>query len=147
MEAAVGCGWWDTDTAALLLSMITVGPVGAAFAAIARLLKEGADSDVIVGTTTATAAFKVAQEWIDSGVPPEEVGGWLRTGCWNPTTARAMADAGLRPWRLLDDTGAPQHWVEVDTPDSQCLPLARAVAEEFVTVDMAVARVTRRRAS
>jgi hypothetical protein len=71
------------------------------------------------------------------------VADWVLESDHSPSDGRRWSAA----WRLLDDTGAPGHWVEVDTPDGQWLLLARAVAEEFVTVDMAVAQVTRRRSS
>lgn len=138
MEAAVGCGWWETDTASLVLSFLSVGPAAEVFTAIARLLREGQDPDVVVGTWTATAAFAVAEEWLAAGIEADQVAWWLRTGCWKPAAARALTDAGLRPWRLLDDDSRPLHWIDVPTPNGEKVPLARAVAEEFVTVDAAV---------
>jgi hypothetical protein len=138
MEAAVGCGWWETDTAGPVLSLVSTGPPATVLTSIAQLLREGHDPDIIVGTGSANAAFAVAQEWLDAGIDPDQVAWWLRTGCWKPATARALSDAGLRPWRLLDDDGRPLHWTDVPTPDGEHMPLARAVAEEFVTVETAV---------
>jgi hypothetical protein len=137
MEAAVGCGWWETDTAALVVGLMSVGPVVAVFAAIAQLLRDGHDYEVLVGDMTARAAFAVGQEWIDAGIDPSEVQGWLRAGCWKPTVARAFADAGFRPTHLLGED-RPLHWVDVPTPDGEQVPLLRAVAEEFVTVETAI---------
>jgi hypothetical protein len=108
------------------------------FAAISQLLRDGHDHEVLVGGTTARAAFAVGQEWIDAGIEASEVQAWLRAGCWKPAVARTMADAGLRPDHLLGDDNRPLHWVDVPTPDGQPIPLARAVAEEFVTVETAM---------
>jgi hypothetical protein len=142
MEAAVGCGWWETDTAALVLGFLSVGPTATVLTAIARLLRDGQDPDVIVGARTAHAAFAVAQEWLDADIDADQVARWLRAGCWKPTTARALTDAGLRPRRLLDDDGRPLHWIDIPTPDGERVPLARAVAEEFMAVETAIQIVT-----
>lgn len=138
MEAAIGCGWWETDTAGLLLGFLSVGPPATVFTAIARLLRDGQDPDIVVGAGTANAAFAVAEEWLDAGIEADQVAWWLRAGCWKPAAARALTDAGLRPWRLLDDDGRPLHWIDVPTPDGEPVPLARAVTEEFVAVEAAV---------
>jgi hypothetical protein len=50
-----------------------------------------------------------------------------------------MVDRGLRPGRLLDGDGRPLHLVEV--PNGEEMPLARAVAEEFVSAGDAVVHV------
>jgi hypothetical protein len=138
MEAAVGCGWWETDTTGLVLGFVSAGPSAAVFTAIAQVLREGHDPDVVVGGTSADAAFAVALEWLEAGIEADHVAGWLRTGCWKPVAARALTDAGLRPWRLLDDHGQPLHWINVPTPHGEQMPVARAVAEEFVVVETAV---------
>jgi hypothetical protein len=138
MEAAVGCGWWETDTAALVLGFLSAGPAAAVFTAIAQLLREGQDPDVLVGAGNANAAFGVTEEWLEAGIDADQVAWWLRSGCWKPAAARTLTDAGLRPWRLLDDDGRPLHWIDVPTPDGEQVPLARAVAEEFVAVETAV---------
>jgi hypothetical protein len=146
MEAALGCGWWETDAAALVTGLLAAGPVAAVFTAIAQLLRDGEDCEVVVGAMTAGAAFAVAQEWIDADVDPSEVEGWLRAGCWEPTVAKALADAGIRTAWLLGDHGRPLHWVDVPTPDGARVPLARAVTEEFVAVEAAVRIVIGRKA-
>jgi hypothetical protein len=138
MEAAVGCGWWETDTAGLVLGFLSVGPTVVVFTAIAGLLRDGQDPDVVVGAGTANAAFAVAEEWLDADIEADQVAWWLRAGCWKPAAARALTDAGLRPWRLLDDDGRPLHWIDIPTPNGEQVPLARAVAEEFVAVETAV---------
>jgi hypothetical protein len=143
MEAAIGCGWWETDLASMVLAAVTAGPLMGVFTAIAQVLREGGDPDIVVGATNAEAAFGVAQEWVDAGIDPVGVVGWLRAGCWKPTAARAMTDAGLRPWRLLNQTGSPLHWVEITTAAIEQIPLARAVAEEFLSIDQAVKVVIR----
>jgi hypothetical protein len=113
------------------------------FTAIAQVLREGHDPDIVVGATNAEAAFAVAQEWVDAGIDPIGVVGWLRAGCWKPTAARAMTDAGLRPWRLLNQAGAPRHWIEITTAAIEQIPLARAVAEEFLSTEQAIQIVVR----
>lgn len=145
MEAAIGCGWWETDTAAFVTGLVAAGPVATVFTSIAHLLRNGEDPEVVVGATTADAAFAVACEWVDAGIDPGEVQGWLRAGCWKPTVAKALTDAGLGPEQLLDDCGKPRHWIEIPTPDGQQVPLARAVAEEFVAVQNAIPIVTGRK--
>jgi hypothetical protein len=142
MEAAVGCGWWETDTAGLVLGLLSTGQTAMVFITIAQLLSDGHDPEVIVGAHSADAAFAVAQEWLDAGVDADQVASWLRTGCWKPAAARALTDAGVRPSGLLDGDGRPWLWIDVPTPDDERVPLARAVAEEFVTVDTAVQIVT-----
>jgi hypothetical protein len=146
MEAAVGCGWWETDSAALMTGFFAAGPVAAVLTVIAQLLRDGEDCEVVVGTTTAGAAFAVAQEWIEAGIDPSEVKGWLRAGCWKPTVARALTDAGLRAACLLGDDGRPLHWIDIPTPDGARVPLAQAVTEEFVAVEAAVSIVIGHRA-
>ena len=144
IEAAIGCGWWETETADLVMAVTAAGPIAVAFTAIAGVLRDGQDPDVVVGNTSAKAAFSVAGEWLDAGIAADQVAWWLRAGCWRPTAARALVDVGLRPWRLLDESRQPRHWVAVNTPDDQRLPLARAVAEQFMTAEDAVQVVTRR---
>jgi hypothetical protein len=138
-EAALGCDWWETETAGLILGLLATGPAATVFLAIAQLLCEGGDPDVIVGGPSARAALAVALEWLDAGVEPDDVATWLRAGCWKPAAARAMADGGVQPDRLLKDDDQPLHWVDIPTAGSERVPLARAVAEEFVTVEAAVA--------
>jgi hypothetical protein len=130
--------WWETDVYDLVTEVADAGTVMVVLTGIARMLRDGADVDVVVGDTTATAAFAVAREWLDAGIEATDVVGWLLAGCWKPAAARAMADAGLAPTQLLDDNGQPMHLLDVATADGQPLPLARAVAEEFVAVDSAL---------
>ena len=96
-----------------------------------------------VDATTAEGTFAIAQDWLDAGIDATEVVGWLRAGCWKPITARAMTDAGLRPWCLLDGDRLPSHWVDVPAPGGGQMPLARAVAEGLVSIESAVHVVTR----
>jgi hypothetical protein len=140
--AGTDCGWWDTRMADVLIEIARTGPLVVALAGIAAALRDGGDPDIVTGGTTAEAAFEVAQEWIDAGIEPGDVAGWLRAGCWSAAAARRMADAGLRPDRLLDDDDRPAHWVEV--PNGEEMPLAKAVAEEFTTVAAAVRRIVGR---
>jgi hypothetical protein len=140
--AGTGCGWWDTRMADVLIEIARAGPLVVALAGIAAALRDGEDPDIVTGGTSPEAAFEVAQEWLDAGIQPSEVGGWLRAGCWSAAAAKRMVDGGLRPARLLDDEGRPAHWVEV--PNGEEMPLAQAVAEEFETVATAVRTVTGR---
>jgi hypothetical protein len=133
------CGWWDTRTADVLIEIARAGPLVVALAGIAAVLRDGGDPDIVTGGTTAESAFEVAQEWVDAGIPPHEVAGWLWAGCWSAAAARRMVDGGLRPASLLDERGRPAHWIEA--PNGEEMPLAQAVAEEFETVAAAVRRV------
>ena len=137
MEAAVGCEWWDTDTTSLVIGVIAAGPAMTVFTTIARRLRDGEDPDVIVGDSTASAAFAVGTEWTDADIDPSDVEGWLRAGCWKPTVAKTLTDAGLQPRHLLGETGRPLHWIDVPTPDGEKMPLARAVTEEFLSAQAA----------
>lgn len=130
-------GWWNTGTAAVLVDLARSGPFVVALAGIAEVLREGEDPEWAVGDVTAAAAFGVAQEWLDAGVEPTEVAGWLRAGCWNPKIARQMEVVGLSPSRLLDDEGRPVHWVEAT--NGERMSVALAVANDL----MAVADVVR----
>lgn len=136
----MGCRWWRTWTADSIIDMAKVPGFLVALAGITEVLQEGTDPDWVVGGESAGAAFKVAQEWLDVGVEPAEVGDWLRAGCWDPKAARRMVDAGLRPGRLLDD-GKPAHLLDVG-PEGD-VPLAMAVADSYISVDEAVRIVTR----
>ena len=138
MEAAVGCDWWETDTTSLVIGVLSAGPAMAVFTTIARLLRDGEDHDVIVGDSTASAAFAVGNEWFDAGIDPGDVEGWLRAGCWKPTVAKTLTDAGLQPRHLLGENGRPLHWIDVPTPDGEKVPLARAVTEQLISAQAAV---------
>ena len=137
--AGTGCDWWKTRTADVLIEIARAGPLVVALAGIAAVLRDGDDPDIVTGGTSPEAAFEVAQEWVDAGIPPGEVAGWLWAGCWSAAAARRMVDGGLRPAGLLDERGRPAHWVEV--PNGEEMPLAQAVAEEFETVAAAVRKV------
>lgn len=142
-EATARCGWWETDVAGLILEAVATGPVMAVFTAIAYVLREGNAPGAGDGATTAEGTFAIAEEWLDAGIDATEVAGWLRAGCWRPTAARAMTDAGLRPWRLLDGDRLPLHWVDVPSPDGERMPLAGAVAAGLISIESAVQVVTR----
>jgi hypothetical protein len=131
--------WWDTPTAALVDEIARAGPLMVALAGISSVLREGGDPDVVTGGTGPEAALAVAQEWVDAGIDPRDVGCWLRAGCWNAGAARRMVDRGLWPGRLLDDGGRPLHVVEA--PNGEEMPLARAVAEEFVSAGDAIVHI------
>jgi hypothetical protein len=137
--AGTDCGWWETRTADVLIEIARAGPLVVALAGIAAVLRDGDDPDIVTGGTRPQAAFEVAQEWVDAGIPPGEVAGWLWAGCWRAAAARRMIDAGLKPSGLLDERGRPAHWVEA--PNGEEMPLAQAVAEEFETVAAAVRKV------
>lgn len=128
--------WWETPTAEVIVDLAKAGPFVSALAGIAAVLMEGEEPMWVVGGTTASAAFAVAQEWLDAGVEPSEVGGWLRAGCWDSKAARQMVEVGLRPGRLLDENGKPAHWIEASSGEN--MPVALAVADSFLTPEQAV---------
>ncbi len=128
--------WWETPTANVIVDLAQARDLVAAIAGITEVLQAGEDPMWVVGGTTPAEALAVAQEWLDAEVEPAEVGGWLKAGCWDPKAARAMAAAGLRPWRLLDKDGNPLHWVEAG--DGEQMSVALAVADSFLSVEDAV---------
>jgi hypothetical protein len=133
--------WWRTDMATLVIDLAEIRPFVSALAGIAELLREGEDPLWVVGGITPAAAFAVTHEWLNAGIAAEEVGGWIRAGCWDPKAARRLVDVGLRPPRLLDEHGKPAHWTEVTNGDH--MPLASAVADSFLTPEQAVQVVVR----
>lgn len=133
--------WWNTPTAAVIIDLAKAGPFVTALAGIAEVLRDGEDPEWAVGGVRASEAFTVAQEWIDAGVDPTEVGGWLKAGCWDPKAAKRLADVGLRPFRLLNEDGRAAHWVEAGNGAE--MSVALAVADGFMTAEEAVRVVTR----
>jgi hypothetical protein len=85
--------WWETPTAEVIVDLAKAAPFVAALAGITEVLQEGEEPMWAVGSTTASGAFAVAQEWLDSGIEPSEVGDWLRAGCWDPKAARPRKGA------------------------------------------------------
>lgn len=133
--------WWDTPTADLVCDLARARSFVDALAGLIAVLREGHDPMWAIGSESPAAAFAVVQEWVVAGVNPAEVGDWLRAGCWSATAARRMADAGIRPQRLLDEEGQPNHWVDLG-PDGP-IPLALAVADSYLTADQAVRHLFR----
>lgn len=138
---ATGLDWWETCTASVLVDAANSWPTTIVFAAVAQLLRDGLDPEWVSGGRSPAAALAVAREWLEVGVEPSEVAGWLRAGCCDAPTAVKLANAGVRPVRLLDDAGRPLHWVEVR--DGQRVPVAQAVAEWDLPIEEAVRIVTR----
>jgi hypothetical protein len=136
------CDWWETELSGVMGDLARSGGFFVALAGIAQVIQERGDPLWVVGDTTATAAHKVAWEWLDAGVTPADVGSWLRAGCWNPKAARALADAGVRPDDLVDAEGAALDWV--DAPDGERVTAAQASADGHLTPAEVVALVAGR---
>jgi hypothetical protein len=133
-----GYEWWWTARWTAIADEWRGIPLVVALEGLAGALRSGRDPDVVVGGDGADLAVEVAGEWLAAGVDPGDVGGWVRSGCWRPAAARAMADAGIRPAQLLrDDT--PRHLV--DSVSGWPIPLARAVADDEMTVEATVAHL------
>jgi hypothetical protein len=75
-------------------------------------------------------------QWAAAGFEPHELADWWRAGCWHPTAARALDDAGLSPRQLLDATGQPR---TIDALSG--VPVATAVADGYITAERAAAMV------
>lgn len=94
----------------------------------------------MIGGPTFREAVGVTMEWLDAGIQPAEVAGWLQAGCWSPTVAARLVAAGIRPGRLLNEEGLPAHWLAV--ADGHQIPLCTAIAEWDFPVAQAVRMVT-----
>jgi hypothetical protein len=136
------CDWWETETASLIMDLAKARAFHEVLCGLAEVIRETADPLWVIGGTTATQAHAVAWEWLDAGIEPREVPGWLRAGCWDPKAARRMADEGLGPAQLLDDDGEPLDLVEGTNGD--LVPLAMAVADRHLTAAEAVKAVVNR---
>jgi hypothetical protein len=136
----LACDWWETDTAVVIVDLVHAGAFGVVLAAITETIHRTRDPLWVVGQSTPSAAHSVAWEWLRAGVEPADVSAWLRAGCWDPRTARALGDAGIRPADLLDGDGQPRHLV--DGPGGEPMPLAQAVADKHLAVEDA-ARIAR----
>ena len=136
------CDWWETETASVIVNLAKARAFHVVLSGLAEVIRETRDPLWVIGGTTAAQAHAVAWEWLDAGIEPHEVTGWLRAGCWDPRTARSMVEEGLHPVRLLDDDGEPLDWVEGSNGD--LVPLAMAVADEHLTAADAVKAVVRR---
>lgn len=132
-----GYEWWWTPTWTAVRDERPGVPLVVALDGLAEVLRSGHDPDVVVGGDSAELAVEVAGEWLGAGVGPGDVGRWLEAGCWRPAAARAMTDAGIRPTQLLRDDGTARHLV--DSVSGWPIPLARAVADDEMTVAAAVA--------
>ena len=132
-----GYEWWWTATWTALRDDRSDVPLVGALGGLAAVLRAGHDPDVVVGGESAELAVEVAGEWLAAGIGPGDVGGWLGAGCWRPAAARAMADAGIRPAQLLREEGTARHLV--DSVSGWPIPLARAVADDEMTVEAALA--------
>jgi hypothetical protein len=136
------CDWWETELSGVMSDLARSGGFLVALAGIAQVIQERGDPLWVVGETTATAAHKVAWEWIDAGVAPADVAPWLRAGCWNPKVARALADAGVEPRELVDADGRALD--RVDAPNGERLAVAQAAADGHLTAAEVVAVVAAR---
>jgi hypothetical protein len=137
--SALGCEWWETDSAGVLVDVARSPAFLLAFVGITEAIQETKDPLWVVGSTTAAAAHAVAWEWLDAGVEPSEVRDWLRAGCWDPVVARALVDIGVDVERLLDVEGRPCVWVEI--PSGERLPVAAALADKHINIEEAAQAV------
>lgn len=138
----LGCDWWETDTAAVIVDLARSGPFLVALAGIAQAIQATDDPLWVTGDTTPTAAYKVAWEWLEAGIDPTELVKWLLAGCWDPAAAQRMVKEGIEPSDLLDRNDKPVVWVE--GLDGQEIPLALAVADSHISAADAVGLVRRR---
>lgn len=113
-----------------------------ALAGIIDVLRGGENAEWIVGDVSFHMALKATYGWLDAGIEPRDVAGWLRAGCCNPASAQQMVTAGIRPPHLLDAVGQPAHWVDI--APGQCVPVALAVAEYGLPVSDALSVVSGR---
>lgn len=125
------CDWWETELSSVMSDLARSGGFVVALAGIAHVIQLRRDPLWVVGDTSAASAHKVAWEWLDAGVEPADVGTWLLAGCWNPKTAKALADAGVQPDALVDAEGVPRFLV--DAPSGERLPAAQAAADGLLT--------------
>jgi hypothetical protein len=125
------CDWWETELSSVMSDLARSGGFLVALAGIAQVIQLRRDPLWVVGDTSAASAHQVAWEWLDAGVEPADVGAWLLAGCWNPATAKALADAGVHPDALVDADGAVRFLVE--TPTGERLPAAHAAADGHLT--------------
>jgi hypothetical protein len=139
---ALGCGWWETETAGVITDLAHAGPFTLVLAALAQAINETRDPLWVIGKTTVDAAQRVAWEWLKTGIDPTTVLGWLRAGCWDPDAARRLTDAGIDPDRLLDDDGRPIDRIETST--GELVPLAQAVSDQEITAETAAHIATNR---
>lgn len=137
----LGCDWWETETAAVIVDLARSGPYLVALAGIAQAIKATNDPLWVTGDTSTSAAHKVAWEWLEAGVEPTELVEWLLAGCWDPNAARRMADQGIEPTELLDRNGEPAVFVE--GLDGERIPVALAVADSHISAADAVGLVRR----
>ena len=128
------CQEWDD------LSAAAAGGLVGVLGVIADLLRAGEDAVAITGGVSAQAAVVTAREWVDAGVPAEEVARWLAAGCWRAASAREMTHAGLTANQLLTGDGRPKHLIG-SLP--RC-PVALAVADGLITVAQAMEYVAGR---
>lgn len=141
-ETRDGLPWWKTCITSALIDLSRVDGFIVAFAGIASALRHGANPDRVIGDDGVRAAIDVTLEWLDEGINPSEVAGWLQAGCWNPLVARKLTAAGIRPHDLLDEQGEPLHWVAA--PNGDDIPLAQAVTEWEMPIAAALKVMTDR---
>jgi hypothetical protein len=127
----LSCDWWETELSSVMSDLARSGGFLVALAGIAQVIQQRADPLWVIGDMTAASAHKVAWEWLDAGVEPADVATWLLAGCWSPTTAKALAGAGIQPADLVGADGHPLDWV--DAPSGERLPAAQAAADGHLT--------------
>jgi hypothetical protein len=127
----LSCDWWETELSEVMTDLARSGGFLVALAGVAHVIQQRSDPLWVVGDMSATSAHQVVWEWLDAGIEPADVATWLLAGCWNPRTAQALADAGVRPDDLVGADGAPHDWV--DAPCGERLPAAQAAADDLIT--------------
>lgn len=131
-ETRDGLPWWRCCVASAIVDLARVDGFVTAFAGITDVLRDGQDPRWVVGGDGVRAAFDVVIEWLDAGIDPQDVGLWLRAGCWSAEVAAELAGSCVQPRMLLNEEGRPAQWVRVADGSSQ--PVCVAVVEWDLTI-------------